>query len=113
MPAIPIDVGFNSPQASSANFTLTVTLSSVVTANTTVQLYCTNTSLVMGSGGGAFPTSLVIPSGSDHASVALHTGSPTSDTSVTIAAGQPGTDMSSSANWQASKVLLISSPNTP
>lgn len=113
MPTVPNDVGFNSPQASSASFTLTVTMSANVTTDTTIQLYCTNTGLVTASGGGAFPTSMVIPNGSNHASVTLHTGSPSTITIVTIAAGQPGTDMSNSANWQASRALSILASGSP
>jgi hypothetical protein len=113
MPAQPIDAGFNSPQDSSTNFTLTVTMSAVVTADTPIQLYSSNTSLVTASGGGAFPTSLVVPNGSNHVSVTLRTGSPSADSHVSLAAGQPGIDMNDPANWQASKVLVIRTASAP
>ena len=112
MPSIPKDVDFTSPQAANASFTCTVDMTANVTADTTIQLYCTNTSLV-GGNGSAFPTSAVVLNGHNSVSLTLHTGNATSNTIVTIAAGQPGADMSNSANWQASKVLNILAGGTP
>src|SRR4051794_36454751 len=113
MPIEPHDVGFTSPQAANASFTITIIMTATVTADTTIQLYCTNTGLVTASGGGAFPTSAVVLNGHSSVQVSLHTGSPLVSTNVTIAAGQPGADMSNSANWQASKVLNILAASPP